>query len=50
MKAKVKNIAIRYNGKRYEKGEELVIEQKHFNDELFVCLDSDKKEKQAVKK
>ncbi|MFT8584817.1 conjugal transfer protein [Liquorilactobacillus hordei] len=39
MKAKVKDIAVRHNGKRYEKDEELVIDKNSFNDKLFVCLD-----------
>lgn len=50
MKVKVKGMPVRHNGKRYKKNEELIIEQKHFNDELFVCLDSAKKEKQPTKK
>lgn len=40
MKAKVKDIAVCHNGKRYEKDEELVIDKNSFNDKLFVCLDS----------
>lgn len=42
MKAKVKDIAVRHNGKRYEKDEELVIDKNSFNDKLFVCIDDSK--------
>ncbi|KRM06971.1 hypothetical protein FC89_GL000280 [Liquorilactobacillus ghanensis DSM 18630] len=50
MKVRVKDMPVRHNGKRYKKNEELVIDQKHFNDKLFVCLDSAKKDKQSIKK
>jgi hypothetical protein len=39
MKVKVKDIAVRHNGKRYEKEEEFIIDKNSFNDKLFVYLD-----------
>ncbi|WP_338208338.1 conjugal transfer protein [Lactiplantibacillus paraxiangfangensis] len=44
MRVRVKDFPIRYNDKRYLKGEELTIAQEVFNGELFVCLDKVKKD------
>lgn len=35
MKVTVKSIPVRYEGSRYIKGEELEINEKHFNENLF---------------
>ncbi|MCP3741457.1 hypothetical protein [Rossellomorea sp. BNER] len=41
MKVIVKNIPVRYNGDRYEKGKSLEIEKKHFDDKLFSRSEED---------
>lgn len=38
-KVTVKGLPVFYEGKRYENGEELVIEKDHYNDGLFILAE-----------
>jgi len=51
IKVKVKNGAfpIRYKGERYLVGEELTIDEKHFNESMMERLDESKKAAQSSK-
>ncbi len=47
MKVTVKDTAVRYNGTRYERDEELTIAKEHFNEEYFVEVEEEKKSKKT---
>lgn len=45
MKVKVKDLAVYYDGKRYEKDETLDIKDAHFNETLFEGVSTPRKRK-----
>lgn len=46
MNVKIKDTAVLYNGKRYEKDAELIIEESHYNEALFICVEKSDKQVQ----
>jgi len=45
MKAKVKGIPVRYNGKKYQPGETVEVAEKYFDENLFEKVAEKKQEK-----